>query len=485
MKMISKIQNNFGIGERHLYITSSFKLNKNEIVFCVCCFWLFFVWACTQQFDYAPDELMRFQIPYYIYEFGNLPNGWDPILRNEIWGFSYAFYPFMIGPLFSALFMKITSFFTLNMSALLIASRFTSVICGTITVYFTIKISKRLFNSPIRWIMVVLVSTIPQFVFLSSYVNNDIIALASSAIILYSWIVGIQDGWNLKSCTLLAVGIIICMLSYYNAYGWILCSIFVFFVSFVLQNKNQKPYVKKMWKQVAFIIIFVAIFTGYFFIRNMIIYNGDFLGINSLTQSSELYALNEYKPSMRNTPSSMGISVFEMLFSDSIYNGQTKSWLYSSFESFVGVFGYMQYSVKAFVIFIYKYIFAIGFFGVIVGGFIRIKSYWKDFEKRNYLLIYAACLICIIIPFILSVYYSYTTDYQPQGRYLYPMLMALMLLTTKGLAFWIYRIPNKLAQNVVVGAVVLLLIICIISAFAATYLPSLPNNQLIPSDLLI
>lgn len=65
------------------------------------------------------------------------------------------------------------------------------------------------------------------------------------------------------------------------------------------------------------------------------------------------------------------------------------------------------------------------------------------------------------------------------------MLIALMLFITKGLAFWIYRIPNKLAQNVVVGAVVLLLIICVISAFAATYLPSLPNNVLIPSDLLI
>ena len=38
-----------------------------------------------------------------------------------------------------------------------------------------------------------------------------------------------------------------------------------------------------------------------------------------------------------------------------------------------------------------------------------------------------------VIPFGLSLYNSYFSDYQPQGRYLMPMLIPLMYFVTKGL----------------------------------------------------
>ena len=41
-------------------------------------------------------------------------------------------------------------------------------------------------------------------------------------------------------------------------------------------------------------------------------------------------------------------------------------------------------------------------------------------------------LLAMIIPNILNVYYSYTNDYQPQGRYSMPMFLPLMYFVTLG-----------------------------------------------------
>ena len=42
-------------------------------------------------------------------------------------------------------------------------------------------------------------------------------------------------------------------------------------------------------------------------------------------------------------------------------------------------------------------------------------------------------LFCILMPFLLSLIYSYSTDYQPQGRYLLPALLPLCFYTVQGL----------------------------------------------------
>ena len=46
---------------------------------------------------------------------------------------------------------------------------------------------------------------------------------------------------------------------------------------------------------------------------------------------------------------------------------------------------------------------------------------------------YLTILIAIIIPICLSIWFSYKIDYQPQGRYVMPIILPLMYLLTKGL----------------------------------------------------
>ena len=75
--------------------------------------------------------------------------------------------------------------------------------------------------------------------------------------------------------------------------------------------------------------------------------------------------------------------------------------------------------------------------------------------------------INMIIPFGLAVYYSYFSDYQPQGRYLLPLVLPMMYFVIQGLTTWIDMIKNKKAQNITVA----ISITSIIIALACFVLP--------------
>ena len=51
-------------------------------------------------------------------------------------------------------------------------------------------------------------------------------------------------------------------------------------------------------------------------------------------------------------------------------------------------------------------------------------------------------VVCILIPFILSITYSYSMDYRPQGRYLMPALIPLCYYCIRGLDFGLCLIQN-------------------------------------------
>ena len=120
-------------------------------------------------------------------------------------------------------------------------------------------------------------------VFVHSYVNNDSMALLSSAWIVYAWVRSIREGWSLKICVHLALGISVCGLSYYNAYGFVLASM-LFLASTILFAGNDKGRVKFLFARGGLIAAIVLALIGWWFIRNAILYDGDFLGWNISSQ---------------------------------------------------------------------------------------------------------------------------------------------------------------------------------------------------------
>lgn len=431
-----------------------------ELLFCLATFVFYFFWAVLQQYNYAPDEYMRHDVTMFLYNNNRLPVG-DELL-SFWWGFSYAHFPTVLCNQLGYVFMKIASIFTTTEFHLLVAARMVSVFCGTGAVYYTIKISKQLFKSPARWIMIVLIAFMPQYAFLSSYVNNDIVAFFGISMIMYAWVLVVKENWNFKIAALLSIGMSICALSYYNSYAWILFSVFFFITTYFIQNR--KDY-KGFAKISSFIIILTLALIAYNFIRHIVLY-GDLLGFDTCHLYGELYAHETLKPSTRISLQEQGVSLFDMIFS------LQYKWIYVTVKSFIAVFGYMTVECPDYVYICILLLFVIGIIGFVIRFVdeIIIKK-----KKPNILMIilYVCVVLSAVVSVALSILNSYTADFQPQGRYCYPAFLPLAFVVAKGFETVLKIFKTKKYKCFVVTVVSIAFIVLSLAVFKFIFVPSL------------
>lgn len=404
----------------------------------------FLLWAWQSSYMDGPDELMRYDIVNYLVEHWSLPRGDDPSIINPIWGFSYAFQPY-IPHIFSALFIRIAKLFTEDMHVLIFAGRLASVFFGAGTVWFTIKIARKLLPAKADgWIFIFLVTFLPQMVYLNSYMNCESMAIFSTAVIVYSWIIGLERKWDMKNCIWLGVGLSLCALSYVTAYGFLLCSFFLFCLTILLCQDKKWDFKSMIQKGLVVLAVFLVL-AGWWFIRNAFLYQGDFLGLTARDICGELHAQDAFKPSKHWTIKMSGVSASEalkMLFWE-------WKWHSDTFKSFIGIFKEMAVLIPTVCYTIYKIIFAVGILGCIIEipKLLALRKDGKWLEKGffNWFMILA-----LIIPNVLNLYASYAIDYQPQGRYSMPMLIPLMYFTVYGITKLLDRfIKNKMANTVI------------------------------------
>jgi hypothetical protein len=414
--------------------------------FIVACFVLYASWAWLIPFNAAPDESMRYVLVRYISEQHSIPIGTDPAIRDPIWGTSYAFEP-ILAPLVAAFLRSVAGLFTTDPRTLLLAARSASVIFGTGTVAMCVLISRRLFGGVWRWFFVVFIALLPQFAFLNSYLNSDSVGLFASALIIYAWLRGLRDGWGKANAILLGVGISVCLLSYFTAYGFVLLSVVVYVADRIRGWRHtlideRRRYRRETLVQVATIGAVVLALAGWWFVRNASLYDGDFLGLRTSTQQSTLYALDHVKP---GAPSAVGRgwTLWQMLF--------RHGWILVTAKSSIGVFGYMNVHMPAPTYFVYGAIVVLGVLLGLVPAITRLivnrrthlsgpdvsdrvdgSLTLPGFTPWGRRLLETVLLLAIPIPVALSMYNSYTQDYQPQGRYTLPMLLAVAYFVAKG-----------------------------------------------------
>ncbi|MEA4852908.1 MAG: glycosyltransferase family 39 protein [Christensenella sp.] len=427
-------------------------LRREHILLVILVFLFYYAWSVTVPPNVAPDEGMRYQIPNFIMHNGYLPNGADPAIRDATWGISYGFAPYL-AQMISAGFMKITSLFTQNGLALLHAARLVSVLCATATVWVAIKISGHLFSGVSRALFVVLIAVLPQFLYLSSYINNDIFAIFSTSVILYAWVTGLKQKWPTKSCVLLGIGMGLCAMSYYNAYGWLLASVILFFVSslaFDKQSIKKRDYRVKIYMVAG---LFLAI-AAWWFIRSYVIYDGDIFGMNITEHYKELYAATDFKPSHYQTVQEQGLSLYSMLI--------PMGWIKLTYCSAIGCFGSMDLWLPIWIYILYSAIFLLALIGCVMRFSAFLKEKRGKEHSRKWLM--GICLLLtIVIPIALSVYYSYTSDFQPQGRYILSMLLSFMLFVTIGIRAFLDRFFKKKTANCII------IVLCVGLAVVAVY----------------
>ena len=433
-----------------------------EALFILGLFVFYFLWAYIQPFNVSPDEQMRYLIPQYIYNHGALPVGSDPEIMNAVWGSSYGFNP-IFSYIISAGMMKIAALFSQDSFVLLMAARMASVLFGVGTGILALKISKKLFaKKALRWLFVVLITLWPQAVFVTSYVNTDAFAIFTTAMVIYAWLLGMESGWKYAHCVFLGISIGLCLMSYYNAYGFVLCSAALFIITnFWFRDKilplrvRVLAFVKKTLAVCG--VVFAC--TGWWFIRSYILYDGDMLGMRACDACAEQYAVPEFKPSLRSTPYKNGLSLSQMLFED--------QWLRLSGISFMGTFGAMSILLKKFMYVILSAVCAVGGGGILL----HIRSaFGKNTNARQKRLrcFQWIMLISMVFPIALSIYYSYYSDFQPQGRYVLPLLIPLMYFVTLGigkLTGHLHRKYPKAELWCTVGVIALVVLVGLCSYF--------------------
>lgn len=409
---------------------TTIKKHLPELAFILGMFGVYLVWAAAIPFDGAPDEGMKWDLIRYIFNTGTYPAGFDPAIVSPFYGNSYAFEPALLY-LAQAAAVKGWSLFSANASGYYMVARAFSAALSCGTIFFLFRISRRLFSAPTAWLFAAGIALLPQYAFLSGYINNDIFGIFCGSLLVYSWLRGMDSGWEYKDCLRLGCAMGLCMLSYYFAYPMILASLLLFAATanpkgrLLPEGQTKGRSVLGSAGKTALLAGAALGIAGWYFARNMALYNGDIFAMEASRICSETYAIPAMKPSVRATPQHMGVSVWFMLFD--------MGWIRTSAQSFFGVLGKMS-------VFLPGWTYAV-FFGVLTAGCafgMRIKKFfyapvkWKAFA--------AALAAGLAGTVAMSVYYSYTQDFQPQGRYLLQAAVPVMCLFCFG--------TDRIAKNI-------------------------------------
>jgi len=403
-----------------------------EVVVDLCYFTLYLVIGLSlllkQPFGNPPDEYNRFLIPQYIAENGTLPNGYEESIRIGGYGFSYGFQP-ILPYMFQGYAMRLMRLVTDSQTVLLYTARGVNLLLGLCTAWIVLLLSRKWFrNRCFGWTFSFLATFLPQSIFVHTYVNTDSCCMLSIAVMLYGLTLGLEDGFSRRSSLIMAAGIILCALSYYNAYGYILSCILLFTAFFLSAAAGQirfdfKCYIKKG----CFISGVVLLGIGWWFLRSAILYDGDFLGLRSRHDCASLYAIPEFHPDTRVTWQSQGYSLWDMMCTSDFWT--------LSVMSFIGIYGPMVITTSIWVYRFYKALFLLGGILCVAIPFSRTMGVQRLCPERKGLRIFLHInlLFCMIMPLVLSLIYSYSTDYQPQGRYLLPALLPLCYYAIHGM----------------------------------------------------
>lgn len=377
------------------------------------------------EFVNPPDEHARFLVPWYICQTGEIPTGFEEEVMVPGYGFSYALYnafPYIV----QGMMMRLAHCFTDSKLLLLYVGRLVNVMSGLLMALVIYRLSGRLFRDRrFQWLFCFAVMYWPEVIFVHSYVNTDSICLLSTAVIVHALVRGYQEGFRKQDNVWLSLGIILCALSYYNAYGYILVSIFLFAAYFIRPDASGYNW-QDMFKKGLFISILVLLGISWWFVRSGILYNGDILGLKTSNDMKAQYALAMGMPSTNVTYSGSGKSIGEMLF-----NGHFQT---SMICSFIAAYGSMSIFASVMMYRLFKVLILAAAVGCVwqicspVGdGLLQEEKVWK----RN--IFHAGMLMCILIPWILAVVYSYYIDYQPQGRYVLVCIVPFIYYVVRGL----------------------------------------------------
>ncbi len=377
----------------------------------------YFIWMSVIPFNDAPDELMKTDLIGYVFRTGIYPPGYEPVIINPVFGNSYAFEPATRYLADAGLQRVAVDWFGLGELRYYLSNRLLSVLLSCCNVFVLMRIGKRMLGKAFGMLFALMIALLPQYTFLSAYINNDIFALLCVTLCVYCLVRGIQDGFTTGVCVGFGLALGAGLVSYYYAYPMLMMCSICFVIAGVVQVRERRLGGRNWAVGVALMLVLAGLACAWYFIRNVMLYDGDLFAMNASTLCAERNAVPEWRPSVRQTPQNMGLSLGDML--------THKGYLKYTALSFIGVFGNMQIFLSPIFYLIYGAVLAVLF----VCG-LRVRRFMQASRGMK---IFGVCLLLGMLGVAaLSIYYSYTSDFQPQGRYLMQGMLPLYLMLCMG-----------------------------------------------------
>lgn len=390
-------------------------LAKKVLIFLLALFLInTLLWITILPFNRNPDEATHFSVAKYIFENKRLPvygvGQFKPVIYKQSQSqLSIPYSPYASIPglnyIISAFFMLLASPF-LKTNQLFFAARLTSLFSGIAVVYLAFKIAELIFpnRSSLKFIVPAFIAFLPQFTFVSAYVNNDSFGVFVSSLFLYLLLKGEKKGWPNKNIIFLGISMGLVLLAKYNAY--VILALGVLYLLFSQARRRPRLAFKVFFMSFAIAIIF----SGWWFIRNYILYK-DIFGI-----AVQKEAVMKIYPQYR-TLADKGLTHLRVL--------TETNWFSATDKSFFAAFGYVNLLIPGWTYYFFRLFLIVSALGVLL-YMIRSK------DKKNVKLFIFLSLI-VIASAIFSIHISLTSFFSPQGRYLFPAIIPFSLILCLGI----------------------------------------------------
>ena len=377
------------------------------------------VWSLTVPFDGAPDEIDKYDVVYFIWKYHRMPvfgPGADMYLRPE----PTKMVPYVLGVaatypvgayLMSALLMYLSPW--QNPAALLHTARLVSTLWALAALYVTHEIVLAVFGSR-RFALGVtaFVAFIPQFTFVSAYVNDDAYTVAAVTWVIWNTMRGIKDGWTPRNSLLMGLALVMASMGKQN--GWIAAFPFVLLALWTAWGSNWRQRVNT-W---AVMCVPPAATLGTWLLRNELVYGDPMARAVGKAGYGELIAVSG-STWLGTRLADEGFGYLDMFF--------RTSWLKWLFESFWGFFYYMNLWMDWCVYFVLL----VGCVAGVAGTLWALFSGLPPVDRMVKLLGIAAAVAFILL-FAATATTSLYNDFQPQGRYFFPLIAPIVVFLTAG-----------------------------------------------------
>src|SRR6266496_820381 len=287
-------------------------------------------------------------------------------------------------------------------------SRITSMLSGMIFAVFSYAAVYSLTRRrSVATILVASVLFIPQFLFTNSYTNLDAHSAAISAILGLCLVKFLQSprriGWQIA----LAIALFgLLPVSKYNYFALGLGALVLIAYTFVRERFTKQEVLRFM----GFAAVSFLVLASFWYVRNLLLYH-DLFG-----QSYMLQVMSQHAQLGKPYPINL----------DSLNIAIQRDFFTTLFQSFFFALGLMHFTLNTTS---YDMILLLLLSCAGIGAHFTLISPQTNRRLRTEFLLLVGLYALVSICLVLTVLYnSLTYDFQPQGRYMYPILVPTLLL---------------------------------------------------------